>query len=562
MRAANLLFILISLLLVSAYADARQVQSTGSRLFFVFNQPGYAPGDTAYFTGYLLPGENQLVRNKQIVSIKLLGPEGEVIHHARIMFQDGVGNSQIIISQSMTPGNYEFVAYAETSSIKENALIHQGYINISSREKLILDDQPISTQQENDSSIVKIAMNRNYSRRSKVTVSVTPVDNKSSLTSVSMAVYNEQLFNDRDKTELLSTAQTLKVVSENDKRSASSISQDLPNYFIGQAVITSSGAAVPDSSKITFYLNESDFAYVVYTRAGGNFSFPLFNPIGSQEVFYRISYRGKRLEDSQIILQDASLAASSVKSLRSDSLNAYGIYAKQKQFIERSYHYFAAKQRNDESGNIRMNDLETDSEILLDQFEPFPSMAEVFANVVPSVRYKKNDNDERIRVFLKSSAKYGDHDPVYIVNGMMTDDTKYVMSLDPKLVRRIGVLRSDQTLARFGDLGSDGILIIETDRTKNKQHVSNLTNSLSVIGISSSLEYKKTTHTHDQINSRVPDLRPCLYWNPKADLNKISTFDFYTSDVVGHYIIQITGLLDGKPFLVQEGFSVTQRVDE
>jgi hypothetical protein len=37
----------------------------------------------------------------------------------------------------------------------------------------------------------------------------------------------------------------------------------------------------------------------------------------------------------------------------------------------------------------------------------------------------------------------------------------------------------------------------------------------------------------------------------------MQAFDFYTSDDMGYYIIQLAGLVDGEPFLLIKRFYVT-----
>jgi len=57
-----------------------------------------------------------------------------------------------------------------------------------------------------------------------------------------------------------------------------------------------------------------------------------------------------------------------------------------------------------------------------------------------------------------------------------------------------------------------------------------------------------------------PDLRSYLHWNPKVDINRMNEFEFYTSDDIGYYIVQLAGLVDGTPFLSHRRFTVTQEV--
>jgi len=40
----------------------------------------------------------------------------------------------------------------------------------------------------------------------------------------------------------------------------------------------------------------------------------------------------------------------------------------------------------------------------------------------------------------------------------------------------------------------------------------------------------------------------------------MNEFEFYTSDDIGYYIVQLAGLVDGTPFLSHRRFTVTQEV--
>lgn len=376
---------------------------------------------------------------------------------------------------------------------------------------------------------------------------------------VSVAVFKEELFGDGDNPKFISTVRVASIVPNSEKVKEISGDIDFPYYFMGKAFIESSGEAVPDSSKITFFLNESDFAFVVYTKPGGNFTFPLIRNFGNEKVFYRIGYKGNLLSDSRIKLYDTQFNTEDINSRFSDTLSVYGLYAKRKQMIDRSYHYFAFKENKTIAQNASSGELEADDVILLEKFESFASMEEVIINIVPSVRSRKVGDVRRIQVFLQRTSKYGINDPLYIVNGIMTDDTQYVLNLDPKAVKKIGVLRNLKTLSRFGDLGNDGILYIETNLSGSRESIISSANSLSVTGIGTALDFKTVVYNQDNLKNREPDLRSSLYWNPKADLDDLQSFYFYTSDDIGHYVIQVTEVVDGQLFLSTKRFSVTVR---
>jgi hypothetical protein len=322
---------------------------------------------------------------------------------------------------------------------------------------------------------------------------------------------------------------------------------------MGRAVVKSTGQPLPDQSKITFYLNKSDLTYEITTRSGF-FTFPLFRNFESERIFYRISYKGKILNDSQIIPTDFSAPVESAPIEKQSASDAYGLYAHQKGIIKSSYNYFGSKGRNDHL--TPDDDVESDLEVNVEKFEPFVTMAEVFSNVVPMVSYKKNKGNETIRVFLQKTAGPGTADPVYIINGVMTGDTRYLLTLDPKSVQKIGVLRTEKMLSRYGDLGRDGIVVINT-----KEQVDNMGDERNVIyveGINQTLPYKKSIYSEGALKSKIPDLRSSLYWDAVVKFNEQASFDFYTSDDLGQYVIQIVGFQNGKPFMSESEFFVTR----
>ncbi len=552
MRSISLIIFLITFFAFMQSVDAQTIsvanQSENRNLWIVFNQPEYAPGDTAYFTGYYHSME------KQIVSIKLFGPAKELIYHARVLFQHGAGRGQIIIPQNYEPGSYQYVCYSESKTMEDSPFYYFGHLAISSNNHFNTRSIQI---QEDTTNIIIATDKEKYQRRSRVILSISPQDLPKSSTLVSIAVYNEQLFHHDTNQHLTSISVAAGMKLNSDKIKVTSKFPGFPDYFTGRAINNSNGQAVSDSTKITFYLSNDDFAYETYTKNGGYFSFPLFKNYRDESIYYRISYKGVRLMDCKIIMDDVSINDELLTTWRSDTMNTYGIYAFQKQFINKSFHYFNREIKVNSINNF-VSDVEADKEVLLDKFEPFVSMAEVISNVVPSVRYKKSGNDERIRIFLERTAELGESDPIYIVDGIMTDDTRYILNLDPKVVRKIGVLFSKDVLVRFGDLGLDGMLVIETNILDHSQLSS--ANRLSVVGIGSEMEYKKVAYRENN-NSRLPDLRSSLYWNPNAEITKANTFDFYTSDDIGYYIIQIVGVVNGQRFYSTKRFYVSSDLD-
>ncbi|MCX7638062.1 MAG: hypothetical protein N2044_09495 [Cyclobacteriaceae bacterium] len=77
-----------------------------------FNQPTYAPGDTAYFRAALLDAASLLpIQDFQLMYIDVVSEDGHVVLHQEFRIRDGWGGNQLAIPESFKPGLYKVYAY-------------------------------------------------------------------------------------------------------------------------------------------------------------------------------------------------------------------------------------------------------------------------------------------------------------------------------------------------------------------------------------------------------------------------------------------------------------------
>jgi hypothetical protein len=319
------------------------------------------------------------------------------------------------------------------------------------------------------------------------------------------------------------------------------------SFFRGKVVHAKTGEAIKDSTFVTFYLNRNDFVYGLHTRPDGTFQFPLFKNFGDEEIFYALESAGKPLADAKIIMDDqVALNGADIDIQKSGKPDPYFQYARIKASIIRSYDYYFAKEKPDQSDEG--NDLEGDFEVDLTKLEPLKSMGAVLSNVVTMVRYTKTKSEERIRVFLRQSAMYAKENPVYIIDGIMTDNMMYFLSLDPAKVSKIKVLRNAESLSRYGAVGKNGIIIVETFIQDHAAQIPRTDRSLFVTGITEPIAFEQPDP--ERKSARVPDLRSTLYWSPSTTLeSKGSKVIFYTGDMTGFFNVKVQGITnDGVLF--------------
>jgi hypothetical protein len=522
-------FILVSLLIVLV-VDSYAFQADGQRpseIIMICHQPMYVPGDTVFFSVSAKPTTSK----RQIITMKL-GKTDSTFVHSRFVLDDGSATGHFVIPESIQAGQYTLGMLPENSA--QQLQWFTGEFRVFDRKHTMSFQDSSYTPQPIEMDFT--GLEKSYSIRSAADIALTVPLESSAVKFVSVICWNAEVFEIENRNRNIIRL----VPGPTQERKLYMDGHNAENYLEGRALLKS-GEPVPNTSLITFYLHRSDFIYSVNTNKDGYFTFPLFKEFESEEIFYSISHNGFSLVDATLSLIDYSLPDVAWNSgLLVSGSNPYGTYTYEREIIIDSYEHYLAKRSENMTRVGDSDDWSAEIVVEMDKYEPFKSMTEVFVNVVPMVRYKKTKAGETLRVFLQKTAMLATESPLFIVDGIMTDNFEYVMSLNPTLLERIGVLRSEYELARYGDLGAHGIIFIETSVPDHSGILPRTSRTINVTGISS-FEKVNTNQffnfsSHDE---RVPDLRPVLYWYSGKPADEKLNVKFITSDDVGKYILQI-----------------------
>ncbi|HOO42116.1 MAG TPA: hypothetical protein P5167_00245 [Bacteroidales bacterium] len=193
----------------------------------------------------------------------------------------------------------------------------------------------------------------------------------------------------------------------------------------------------------------------------------------------------------------------------------------------------------------------------LDEYTRFPTMGEVMVEFIREARFRTINGTRWLQVRLRDAqgvAFYVDDPtpPLVLVDGIPVGDHEKVFAYDPNLVREI-LIYTDKYA--FGPIYYNGIVFIRTykgdfpdlelDETMRIQDFQGVQNprSLSVL----------------PENTRLPDLRHTLYWNPVLELgaNQSVTLNAATSQITGTFRVVIEGMdRKGNPFKTSTDFVV------
>ena len=178
---------------------------------------------------------------------------------------------------------------------------------------------------------------------------------------------------------------------------------------------------------------------------------------------------------------------------------------------------------------------------MLDDYTRFSTMEEVLREYVSEVVVNKTNRKYHFKVYVPSEKILFDDNPLALLDGVPVFDMDKVIKTDPLKINYLDVVPYRYYL---GSLSSDGIVSL---RSYNGDMGNNSADRHALIVDYEGLQLKReffapVYEVEAQKNSRIPDFRNLLYWNPNITLKNKTDLSFYTSDEKGKYLGVVQGI--------------------
>lgn len=191
---------------------------------------------------------------------------------------------------------------------------------------------------------------------------------------------------------------------------------------------------------------------------------------------------------------------------------------------------------------------EPDRTILLSEYIELTTLREVFKEIVPGLSSAGRNERSSLSLVNRNPGLSFTTPPLVIIDGVPVYDLEKVLEIRSQEIERIEVLN---TRYFVGDVVLDGIInvvsgkgdlsLLEFDRSIFRQEYDMLLDSYEVAAPDYSTDVLR--------QSRIPDLRNTLYWNPavRTDSQGDGGIEFWTSDETGEYEVIVEGFThDGR----------------
>jgi hypothetical protein len=184
-----------------------------------------------------------------------------------------------------------------------------------------------------------------------------------------------------------------------------------------------------------------------------------------------------------------------------------------------------------------------DIELIMADYIKLPVMEEVFFELLPGAFLKNKKTGYEISISDPIINKVYETPPGLMIDGVIIYDPALIANIDPEMVEKIDVVKGRYFV---GDYLFYGIVnVISRDGDFGLVDLPEYSTRLQYRVIDPVKSFISPDYiTREKLSRRIPDFRNTLYWNPsvKPDKNGKTRIEFWTSDIISDYIINIQGI--------------------
>jgi hypothetical protein len=195
-----------------------------------------------------------------------------------------------------------------------------------------------------------------------------------------------------------------------------------------------------------------------------------------------------------------------------------------------------------------------DIELIMADYLSLPVMEEVFFELLPHVYLKKKKSKYEISITDRVDNNLYVSLPSLMIDGVIIKDPLMIVNLDPEIVEKIDVIKEKYLVGKYFFPGIVNVITKSGDFScvSLPDYMIRLPyRVIDPVWSFVSPDYSSV----EMANSRIPDYRNTLYWNPfvKTCKDGKAKIEFWSSDNKSDYVINIQGLTqEGKIFSLKK----------
>ncbi|MCF6297822.1 MAG: hypothetical protein L3J08_07555 [Flavobacteriaceae bacterium] len=567
MKKTILFFIIISISISSYCQTLNNINIPQESIYVHHNDTFFLTGEYIYYKVYCLNNvTNKLSDFSKIAYIVLVDSKKKEIFKHKVILDNGTGQGDFFIPGSVQSGNYKIIAYTQWMLNTTIDNFYQNDISIinpfQTNQKSILSNNkesnksPVFFQTKINNQVnSKLTTNGDtFGSREKVTIQF---DNLSNSINGKYSISVRKM--DSFKTPIRNTAiQYETIIAQKEKLRTNTnkvniIIPELRGELLTGKVFLKENQKPADNIKVALSIPGENYIFKVSrTNKDGVFYFNLKEEYESKNAFIQVIAKNKEnynidLNNTHTVAYDELMFEKFIVTPRLERIILQHSISNQ---IENAY----ANVKPDSLINIKMTTsllIKPTYEYLLDDYTRFPTVKETILEVIMYAITRKKKDSYSIHIRVNDDDGESSLKSLVLVDGIFVQDHNDIVHAKSSSIKKISLVNEQYI---YGSLIFKGIMLIETfDGNYNKLLTMNIGKQVSLFKPSAKKKYFNQVYNINNNLERIPDYRLQLVWEPNLNLNKISSYSFYTSDLKGDFEICIEGFnKNGLPLSISK----------
>ncbi len=565
------LFIFILIALVSFIPNKGYAQET---VFVHLDKDVVVSGESVFFKAYSLnSNHSKLNPGSRILYIQITDP----VTKKNLVFRSDVNKNGICFGEIPIPDTLKTARYLLTAFTNQMRNLSPGQV-FTTRILVINQAQNITEEinniaflelsdsisnatliRNNSSKSIDITLNkRSFGTREKVEIDLKNLADSLTISSVSITVTRKSPFESSGSVEnnictyLPYMAGKLGEEKDQLKSHLETVICRFPaedqGFILSGSLLEKSSRKPLNNVHVLLSVPDSvaNLKYAV-TDSSGKFNFLLGSNYNNRELILQLMNPPSPVENTTIVIGNKSFSPDAY-NLQKENFDSTGLkFVTDCQKLAMVTKIYTSGTKNETTAkNLPLQNYsffgKSDEIIKPSDFVEMPNMEDIVANIVRNAKYKVTEDQSIVLVVDELSHQFREgHNALVLLNNIPVFDYGVINSLGTKQIERIELKTKHMY---FGDLEIFGILSIFT----KENYIPYLKSGNKVFSFSNEvLKPVKSKNDPDYSlkngkNSKIPDFRQTLYWNPDFELKNKGTIEFYTSDLKTSYDVVIQGI--------------------
>jgi len=543
-------------------------------LYVHLNNTVFLTGEYLFYKTYVTnTTKKSYSKISDIVFVELVAEDLHVVFRHKIRLAEGQGYSDFFIPNTIVSGNYKLLAYTPhmINGVKKHyfetdvAIINPYQTDQSeilsntedggllNKGKNIIEPQGLNT---NSFQILEIELAKTtFHTREQVVFNLKNNSAEVGAGNYSISVVKKEV-NAAPNTKM-ATSFSEKIII--DKTATNNFRKTATKGITVQGNLVNIQTNTSQANKdISLSIPGKDFVFkVTTTDAVGNFNFILDPAITAKKAILQVldaapeNYRFVLLAEAGVPYTSLKFTNFVMDASQQEIIQNRSVYNQ----IENAY--YSVKPDTIQATIPPKSFIHFEEKIRynLDDYTRFPTLRETITEYVTLISPARDKEGNRVlKAFQRDLSAETGHLPLLFIDGVFVHNHSDFLAVDVMNIQTIALVQRNY---QFGKTDYQGVILLETidaSFAKNKNTLPYY--EIPLFTAQPKKKYYKQKYDGGTLNSynRIPDYRHQLVWEPSVAITTSNTpFSFYTSDVLGEYVISIEGFTQfGTPVSVKK----------